>query len=99
MGMKQVLVMMVAVVLIGCSNGTLFTADLSKFVNAAKRIDTWKLFLPLIFIGAIVLWQLIERVLVEKCPHCKYPVGRPSKSEFSARKFSDTNCPNCGRDL
>ncbi len=35
---------------------TLFTADLSKFVNAVKEIDTWKLLLPFIFIGAIVLW-------------------------------------------
>ena len=78
---------------------TQFTADLSKFVNAVKEIDTWKLLLPFIFIGAFVLWQVIERVLMEKCPHCKYRVGRPSKSEFSARKFSDVNCPNCGGDL
>jgi hypothetical protein len=78
---------------------TLFTADLSKFVNAVKEIDTWKLLLPFIFIGVIVLWQVIERVLMEKCPHCKYRVGRPSKSEFAERKFSDANCPNCGGDL
>ena len=50
MSMKQILVIMAGVVLMGCSNGTLFTADLSKFVNAGKKIDIWKLFLPFIFI-------------------------------------------------
>ena len=72
-------------------------ADLSKLADALKAVETWKLLLPFIFIGVIVLWQVIERARMEKCPHCKHPVGKPS--EWGARKPSDINCPKCGGKL
>ena len=81
------------------THGSPLTADLSKLVNAVKSVDTWKLLLPFIFIGVFVLWQVIERAVIEKCPHCNYPVGKPSESEFADRKSSDINCPKCGGKL
>lgn len=79
------------------THGSPLTADLSKLVDAVKSVDTWKLLLPFIFIGVFVLWQVIERMVMKKCPHCKYPIGKPS--EWGARKPSDINCPKCGGKL
>ena len=79
------------------THGSPLTADLSKLVNAVKSVDTWKLLLPFIFIGVFVLWQVIERAVMEKCPHCKCPVGKPS--EWGAGKPSDINCSKCGGKL
>jgi hypothetical protein len=79
------------------AHGAPLTGDLSKLVNAVKSVDTWKLLLPFIFIGVFLLWQVIERMVVEKCPHCKYPIRKPS--EWGARQPSDINCPKCGGKL
>ena len=79
------------------THGSPLTADLSRLVNTVKSVDTWKLLLPFIFIGVFVLWQVIERAVMRKCPHCKYPVGKPS--EWGAGKPSDINCSKCGGKL
>ena len=79
------------------THGAPLTADLSKLVDAVKSVDTWKLLLPFIFLGVFLLWQVIERMVMEKCPHCKYPIGKPS--EWGARKPTDINCPKCGGKL